>query len=121
MLGSGRPGPYLPVPHPRLDHDPHQRHRDEHLPSEAHDLVVAVARKRRAEPEETEQEEADLDREPVQPGLSEKRLADYRIALEGRSEEHTSELQSPCFIVCSLLLEINKVDYIKNHVYEEII
>src|SRR5688500_19195744 len=25
-----------------------------------------------------------------------------------RSEEHTSELQSPCKLVCSLLLEINK-------------
>src|SRR5256885_12728194 len=26
-------------------------------------------------------------------------------ALEGRSEEHTSELQSPCNLVCRLLLE----------------
>src|SRR5256885_10819154 len=28
--------------------------------------------------------------------------------LRSRSEEHTSELQSPCNIVCRLLLEINK-------------
>src|SRR5688500_19429798 len=27
---------------------------------------------------------------------------------EGRSEEHTSELQSPCNLVCRLLLEKNK-------------
>src|SRR5256885_3377553 len=27
----------------------------------------------------------------------------------GRSEEHTSELQSPCNLVCRLLLEKNKV------------
>src|SRR5688500_19337408 len=30
---------------------------------------------------------------------------------QGRSEEHTSELQSPCNIVCRLLLEIKKKDY----------
>src|SRR3989454_6958878 len=28
-----------------------------------------------------------------------------RVELEGRSEEHTSELQSPCNLVCRLLLE----------------
>src|SRR5256885_8620247 len=28
--------------------------------------------------------------------------------LQTRSEEHTSELQSPCNLVCSLLLEIKK-------------
>src|SRR5256885_12728924 len=31
-------------------------------------------------------------------------LADFRIT-ESRSEEHTSELQSPCNLVCRLLLE----------------
>src|SRR5256885_5425424 len=30
----------------------------------------------------------------------------------GRSEEHTSELQSPCNIVCRLLLEKKKTPYI---------
>ena len=33
-------------------HDPDQRQRDEHLPAQAHDLVVAVAREGGAEPEE---------------------------------------------------------------------
>src|SRR5256885_10138983 len=31
-----------------------------------------------------------------------------RDASEGRSEEHTSELQSPCNLVCRLLLEKKK-------------
>src|SRR5256885_3759374 len=34
----------------------------------------------------------------------------------GRSEEHTSELQSPCNLVCRLLLEKKKtVDYINDY------
>src|SRR5256885_10892687 len=33
------------------------------------------------------------------------------IALELRSEEHTSELQSPCNLVCRLLLEKKKKRY----------
>src|SRR2546426_7289962 len=32
-----------------------------------------------------------------------------------RSEEHTSELQSPCNLVCRLLLEKKKENYKKNH------
>src|SRR2546426_6828474 len=31
--------------------------------------------------------------------------------LDGRSEEHTSELQSPCNLVCRLLLEKKKPKY----------
>src|SRR5205807_7124476 len=31
-----------------------------------------------------------------------------QLRLEGRSEEHTSELQSPCNLVCRLLLEKKK-------------
>src|SRR6266566_9044762 len=31
-----------------------------------------------------------------------------RLAAAGRSEEHTSELQSPCSLVCRLLLEKKK-------------
>src|SRR5256885_7985764 len=34
--------------------------------------------------------------------------ADYKAAKEQRSEEHTSELQSPCNLVCRLLLEKKK-------------
>src|SRR5256885_9702557 len=33
--------------------------------------------------------------------------------LLGRSEEHTSELQSPCNLVCRLLLEKKKKDRVK--------
>src|SRR2546426_4709272 len=37
------------------------------------------------------------------------RLADrHACASRGRSEEHTSELQSPCNLVCRLLLEKKK-------------
>src|SRR5205807_6422790 len=39
-------------------------------------------------------------------GEAEKRAA--RRAITGRSEEHTSELQSPCNLVCRLLLEKKK-------------
>ena len=38
--------------------------------------------------------------------LSNQKVA-YIISLK-RSEEHTSELQSPCYLVCRLLLEKNK-------------
>src|SRR2546426_3195555 len=31
-----------------------------------------------------------------------------------RSEEHTSELQSPCNLVCRLLLEKKKIQYVTN-------
>src|SRR5437762_9169684 len=33
------------------------------------------------------------------------------LAQARRSEEHTSELQSPMYLVCRLLLEIKNVDY----------
>src|SRR2546426_1758102 len=35
-------------------------------------------------------------------------LGDQRLGGERRSEEHTSELQSPCNLVCRLLLEKKK-------------
>src|SRR5256885_4907492 len=37
------------------------------------------------------------------------RHATYIAALPPRSEEHTSELQSPCNLVCRLLLENKKI------------
>src|SRR5256885_11976028 len=40
-----------------------------------------------------------------------------RLVLRERSEEHTSELQSPCNLVCRLLLEKKKK---KNKVHEAI-
>src|SRR2546426_8200556 len=33
------------------------------------------------------------------------------VVMEVRSEEHTSELQSPCNLVCRLLLEKKKIQY----------
>src|SRR5688500_19323483 len=36
------------------------------------------------------------------------KLRDYLLRVEDRSEEHTSELQSPCNLVCRLLLEKKK-------------
>src|SRR2546426_9176788 len=41
---------------------------------------------------------------PVQPRI------EGAVATECRSEEHTSELQSPCNLVCRLLLEKKKED-----------
>src|SRR5256885_5085376 len=37
----------------------------------------------------------------------------------GRSEEHTSELQSPCNLVCRLLLEKKKKKGKRNHIASE--
>src|SRR2546426_2662562 len=39
------------------------------------------------------------------------KLDDQVQEIEGRSEEHTSELQSPCNLVCRLLLEKKKKEY----------
>src|SRR5437762_11298243 len=35
-------------------------------------------------------------------------LAEFALSSESRSEEHTSELQSPMYLVCRLLLEKKK-------------
>src|SRR2546426_4953222 len=42
------------------------------------------------------------------PGQGGERGADRLVVLGERSEEHTSELQSPCNLVCRLLLEKKK-------------
>src|SRR5256885_5148422 len=36
-----------------------------------------------------------------------------------RSEEHTSELQSPCNLVCRLLLEKKKIAFLSVELYED--
>src|SRR5437762_14074072 len=41
------------------------------------------------------------------------RADDRRPRSDGRSEEHTSELQSPMYLVCRLLLEKKKTSYKK--------
>src|SRR2546426_3607200 len=48
-----------------------------------------------------------LRQEPLTPP-GEKTPASERLLSESRSEEHTSELQSPCNLVCRLLLEKKK-------------
>src|SRR5207244_7514422 len=57
----------------------------------------------------------DLRREPARPGCGERR----RRLLEAaqRSEEHTSELQSPDHLVCRLLLEKKKSTYTPDNEY----
>src|SRR5256885_11491144 len=56
--------------------------------------------------------EGDRDRDgtraPADPGRGRRPHARGRFAREVRSEEHTSELQSPCNLVCRLLLEKKK-------------
>src|SRR5256885_7526343 len=39
----------------------------------------------------------------------------HRIVEKRRSEEHTSELQSPCNLVCRLLLEKKKQNILRYH------
>src|SRR2546426_6020096 len=41
------------------------------------------------------------------------RVRDTRVGRRVRSEEHTSELQSPCNLVCRLLLEKKKTNIIR--------
>src|SRR5256885_9465832 len=47
-------------------------------------------------------------RAPEAPGIADLLPEDERIDGGDRSEEHTSELQSPCNLVCRLLLEKKK-------------
>src|SRR5205807_9872202 len=44
------------------------------------------------------------------------RLATFSGIIVERSEEHTSELQSPCNLVCRLLLEKKKTTHTPHHV-----
>src|SRR5262249_2306123 len=46
------------------EHDPAQRRGQKHLPTEPHQLVVAVAGQRALRPTEDEEEERDLERKP---------------------------------------------------------
>src|SRR5437879_9568139 len=45
-------------------------------------------------------------------------LAEMAPASERRSEEHTSELQSPMYLVCRLLLEKKKNQFALNYEYD---
>src|SRR3712207_7002345 len=46
--------------------------------------------------------------EPVPDAVGRGRAGHLQVALDGRSEEHTSELQSRQYLVCRLLLEKKK-------------
>src|SRR2546426_9068257 len=50
-----------------------------------------------------------------QRGLAEPEARDLAGAAWKRSEEHTSELQSPCNLVCRLLLEKKKKTTLRTH------
>src|SRR5256885_15554767 len=45
---------------------------------------------------------------PISPGAPSAKRYLRAVSLRSRSEEHTSELQSPCNLVCRLLLEKKK-------------
>src|SRR5205807_8988931 len=47
-------------------------------------------------------------RDPVAPTAQPPISPGFAVGATGRSEEHTSELQSPCNLVCRLLLEKKK-------------
>src|SRR2546426_8102053 len=53
-------------------------------------------------------------RETVEPVLADSSMASLTAGFRRRSEEHTSELQSPCNLVCRLLLEKKKKKVIKS-------
>ena len=56
--------PAAELQHGGGDDDPAERHRQEHLPAQPHQLVVAVAGQRSLGPAEDEQQEHDLEAEP---------------------------------------------------------
>src|SRR3989454_8162632 len=62
--------------------------------------VIGLADKRDAGAAHADDRVHDADRDPG--------LLEARALLDVRSEEHTSELQSPCNLVCRLLLEKKK-------------
>ncbi len=61
----GSPGTDVVTEHGRLDRDPHQRDRNQDLPTQAHDLVVAIAREGGSQPQEDAQQQENLDDQPV--------------------------------------------------------
>src|SRR5256885_16561888 len=71
------------------------------LPISAGDLVVDVARVVKEDEADDGEGDADDGDAPRAPAKAKKAPAKAKA----RSEEHTSELQSPCNLVCRLLLE----------------
>src|SRR3989454_1550744 len=58
-----------------------------------------------AEVQRLQEQDDDLGRERLRGGDADLRAG---VGVDDRSEEHTSELQSPCNLVCRLLLEKKK-------------
>src|SRR5688500_15493594 len=90
VIGSA-PSSFPPDPqrglHPDPEHDdPYQRHRYEDFPAEPHDLVVAVARERRAKPQEARDDEEELEEQPRRV-----RRAQHRPRLGKRREPAAQE------------------------------
>src|SRR5256885_12234844 len=91
--------PYTPLS--RSDRLGHALRRQPHLqPLAVGDLAVLVLA---AEMSHVRRHGAavELHRRPIEPDVRD-------VVLSARSEEHTSELQSPCNLVCRLLLEKKK-------------
>ena len=100
MSGNRRPAKSTLPPEPavlagaeeRDEHHPGERGRDEELPAEAHELVVAHSRQRPAQPHEEEHEDPQLGGEPQQapPALVEHAVVDRRDPgrCRGATEEH---------------------------------
>ena len=65
------------------EEEPPERERDEDLPAEGHELVVAHAGQRGAEPHEHEEEEEELHEEPEVPGYLEKEIRKTPQLVEG--------------------------------------
>src|SRR5207248_4365998 len=104
--------PQLP-PRQRVDPDPRLIEQEQPRPAEQRtreaELLLHAAGEAAGEPlgewseigEAQELREAPLTRRPVE-------SAEVRVETQVRSEEHTSELQSPYDLVCRLLLEKKK-------------
>ena len=87
-------GPTWPYTMTPSTSEPDQRHGNQRLPAEAHDLVVAVARKGRPQPQEHEHRHQGLQSEPEEARLGEPR-SPGQPAVERRQpaaeEEHHGE------------------------------
>ena len=78
------PRAHVGICHDALDHEPDQRHRNQHLPAQAHDLIVAIAREGRAQPEKAEHRHESLQPEPEKARVPRARTDRRQPAVERR-------------------------------------
>src|ERR1700689_955847 len=76
------PGTDVGVDHDSLDREPDERHRNQRLPAQTHDLIVSIAREGRAQPQEGEHGRQGLQAEPEEARLRDPRIPE--IAVERR-------------------------------------